>query len=264
MPSPCSIAQEGVRRIMTLQELKEAIQYEDEDLIVLHKKPGIAVQTKQTGKPDLVSLLKNYRAEKGETPYIAPINRLDQPVEGLVLFAKNEKAAANLSGQLARGEMEKWYLAVVKGQDLPKEGHLKDGIVKETRTNLSRIVPAGTKEAKTAELKFEKLKTEGDLALVRIQLLTGRHHQIRAQMAFHGWPLLGDRKYGARSENETPSTSHHGISSLRNSITHSPALCAYRLVFRHSSTGRRMQFEIRPKGEGFIEIPSFLFDDIAL
>ncbi len=228
---------------MTLQELKESLQYEDEDLIVLHKKPGIAVQTKQTGKQDLVSLLKNYRAEKGETPYIAPINRLDQPVEGLVLFAKNEKAAANLSGQLARGEMEKWYLAVVKGQDIPEKGHLKDGIVKEAKTNLSRIVPEGTKEAKEALLDFRKIKTDGDLALVEIRLLTGRHHQIRVQMAFHGWPLLGDRKYGA--------IQHQDALPL--------ALCAYRLEFCHSSTGRRMRFEIRPKGEGFTEyLLSFL------
>ena len=218
------------------QELKESITYEDEDLIVLHKKPGTAVQTKQTGKQDLISLLKNYRAEKDEAPYIAPINRLDQPVEGLVLFAKNEKAAANLSAQLTRGEIGKWYLAIVMDQNLPQEGHLRDFIKKDAGTNLSKIVPEGTKDAKEALLDFRKLKVDGDQALVEIHLLTGRHHQIRAQMAFHGWPLLGDRKYGvARGQNE-PST---------------PALCAYRLVFRHPVTGEKQIFEISPKGLGF-------------
>ncbi|MBQ6442162.1 MAG: RNA pseudouridine synthase [Lachnospiraceae bacterium] len=220
---------------MTEQELKESIQYEDEDLIVLHKKPGIAVQTKQTGKQDLVSLLKNYRAEKGETPYIAPINRLDQPVEGLVLFAKNEKAAANLSGQLARGEMEKWYLAVLMDQNLPEKGHLRDYIKKDASTNLSKIVPEGTKGAKEALLDFRKIKTDGDLALVEIRLLTGRHHQIRAQMAFHGWPLLGDRKYGIMQDQDALPL----------------ALCAYRLRFRHPLSGARQDYETTPKGAWF-------------
>lgn len=221
---------------MTEQELKESITYEDEDLIVLHKRPGTAVQTKQTGKQDLVSLLKNYRAKKGETPYIAPINRLDQPVEGLVLFAKNEKAASNLSAQLTRGEIGKWYLAIVMDQNLPEEGHLRDFIKKDAGTNLSRIVPESKKDAKEALLDFRKLKTDGGFALVEIHLLTGRHHQIRAQMAFHGWPLLGDRKYGAvRGQNE-PSM---------------PALCAYRLSFRHPVTGEMQTFEISPRGLGF-------------
>lgn len=221
---------------MTDQELKESITYEDEDLIVLHKRPGTAVQTKQTGKQDLVSLLKNYRAEKGETPYIAPINRLDQPVEGLVLFAKNEKAASNLSAQLTRGEIGKWYLAIVMDQNLPEEGHLRDFIKKDAGTNLSRIVPESKKDAKEALLDFRKLKTDGGFALVEIHLLTGRHHQIRAQMAFHGWPLLGDRKYGAvRGQNE-PSM---------------PALCAYRLSFRHPVTGEKQTFEVSPEDKVF-------------
>ncbi len=221
---------------MTDQELKESITYEDEDLIVLHKRPGTAVQTKQTGKQDLVSLLKNYRAEKGETPYIAPINRLDQPVEGLVLFAKNEKAASNLSAQLTRGEIGKWYLAIVMDQNLPEEGHLRDFIKKDAGTNLSRIVPESKKDAKEALLNFRKLKTDGGFALVEIHLLTGRHHQIRAQMAFHGWPLLGDRKYGAvRGQNE-PSM---------------PALCAYRLSFRHPVTEEKQTFEVSPEDKVF-------------
>ena len=221
---------------MTGQELKESIQYEDEALIVLYKKPGIAVQTKQSGKQDLVSLLKNYRVGKGEDAYIAPINRLDQPVEGLVLFAKNEKAAANLSAQLTRGEIEKRYLAVVKNHHLPEEGKLKEYLRKETATNLSRIVSGETKGAKEALLNFKKIKVEGEYALVEIHLLTGRHHQIRAQMAFHGWPLLGDRKYGMIQKQHAPS---------------SPALCAYRLGFRHPLTGKKKTFEVSPKGEGF-------------
>ncbi len=224
---------------MTGKELEETIQFEDQDLIVLHKKPGIAVQTKQTGKQDLVSLLKNYRVEKGEDAYIAPINRLDQPVEGLVLFAKNEKSAANLSAQLMRGEIDKWYLAVVLDQNLPEEGHLRDFIKKNARENLSQIVPEDTKDAKEALLDFRKSKTDGEYALVEIHLLTGRHHQIRAQMAFHGWPLLGDRKYGMIQKQDAPS---------------SPALCAYHLKFRHPVTKEQKTFEVQPEGKGFYTI----------
>ena len=219
---------------MTGEELRAAIRYEDRNLIVLHKKPGIAVQTRQAGQADLVSLLKNNRADKGEDPYITPVNRLDQPVEGLVLFAKNEKAAAELSGQLARGEMEKWYLAIVADHDLPEEGQLKDYLKKEAGTNLSRIVPEGTKGAKEAVLNFRKIRGDGAYALAEIRLLTGRHHQIRAQMAFHGWPLRGDRKYGGNQEG-----------------TSFPALCACRLCFQNPETGERQTVQSMPEGEGF-------------
>ncbi len=228
--------------IMTGEALRAAIRYEDQDLIVFHKKPGIAVETKQTGQQDAVSLLKNHRAEKGEDPYIAPVNRLDQPVEGLVLFAKNEKAAADLSAQLARGEMEKRYLAVVWDHHLPEEGELKDFLRKETAANLSRIVPEGTKGAKEALLSFRKIRGDGTYALVEIHLLTGRHHQIRAQMSFHGWPLLGDRKYG------------DGFGQKDFS---SPALCAYRLGFTHPVSGARQVIEIRPEGTGFLVFAGF-------
>jgi len=221
---------------MTEEECKTAIRYEDQDLIVFHKKPGIAVQTRKPGQPDIVSLLKNYRAGKGEEAYIAPVNRLDQPVEGLVLFAKNEKAAADLSAQLTRGELEKYYLAIVKDHGLPEEGQLRDYLRKDTAANLSRIVPKGTKGAKEALLTFRRLKGDGICALVEIHLLTGRHHQIRAQMAFHGWPLLGDRKYG---------------DGFGQKCIPSPALCAYRLRFIHPVTRVPQILEIKPEGKGF-------------
>lgn len=212
------------------------ILYEDADIIVVHKEPGVAVQTKRASEKDYVSLLKNHRAEQGEEPYIAPVNRLDQPVEGIVLFAKNKRAAAELSGQLARGSMEKYYLAVVTDRELPEEKELIDYLQKDGTTNLTRIVPEGTKDAKKGILRFRKVESDGKLALVRIHLLTGRHHQIRSQMAHSGWPVFGDRKYG----------------SIRENIADYPlALCAYRLVFFHPTTGEKMTFEISPEGAAF-------------
>lgn len=212
------------------------ILYEDQDIIVLHKEPGIAVQTSRAAEKDYVSLLKNHRAEKGEEPYIAVINRLDQPVEGIVLFAKNKKAAAELSGQLARGSMEKYYLAVVTDRELPDEAELTSFLKKEPETNLSRVVPEGTAGAKKAVLRFRKMESDGKKALIRIRLITGRHHQIRAQLAHCGWQVSGDRKYGA----------------IRENIPEHPlALCAYRLIFAHPATGEKLTFEISPKGIGF-------------
>lgn len=212
------------------------ILYEDESILVVHKAPGIPVQTARLGEKDYVSILKNRLAERGKEPYIATIHRLDQPVEGILLFAKNARDAAELSGQLARGDMKKEYLAVVADHGLPNEGKLTDFIKKDGKTNLSRIVPEGTKGAKKALLSFSKLETDGKLALVRICLFTGRHHQIRVQMAHHGWPIEGDRKYGSVRE---------------NAPSHSLALCAFRLSFTHPQTGEKKTFEISPKGEGF-------------
>ena len=137
---------------------------------------------------------------------------------------------------MTRGEIGKWYLAVVPDQNLPEEGHLRDFIKKDAGENLSRIVQEGMKGAKEALLDFRKIKTDGEHALVEIRLLTGRHHQIRAQMAFHGWPLLGDRKYGITAGQNEPTA---------------PALCAYRLSLRHPVTGEKMEFERTPKGKGF-------------
>ncbi len=216
-------------------EMKELdILFEDEELVLLHKEAGIAVQTARTAEKDYVSMLKNYRAEKGEKPEIFVIHRLDQPVEGILLFAKNAKSAAELSGQMARGDMEKYYLALVTDRELPEEATLTDYLLKDSRTNLSRIVPEGTRDAKKAVLRFRKIETDGKLALVKIHLLTGRHHQIRAQMAHHGWQVSGDRKYGSIRE---------------NAASHPLALCAYRLTFCHPVTGEKKTFEISPKGE---------------
>lgn len=215
---------------------EKEILFEDESIIVIHKAPGTAVQTARIGEKDYVSLLKNHRAEKGEEPYIAVIHRLDQPVEGIVLFAKNAKDAAVLSGQMARGDMEKYYLAVVTDHELPEEGTLVDYIRKDEKTNLSKIVPEGTKDAKKACLEFQKLETDGKYALVKIHLLTGRHHQIRAQMAGRGCPVRGDRKYGSVRE---------------NAPFHPLALCGYRLSFTHPKDGEVKTFEIVPKGEEF-------------
>ena len=134
--------------------------YEDAELIVTYKPSDLAVQTSKMGQKDLVSMLKNDRVKKKEPPYVAVINRLDQPVEGLVLFAKTKEAAADLSRQLQGGQIGKYYRAVVlnqTGKDLTagEKGTLTDYLLKDGKTNLSKVVNADTKGAKKA-VSFKK------------------------------------------------------------------------------------------------------------
>lgn len=226
--------------------------YEDKDIIVCHKKPGIAVQTARPGEPDMESALKNYL----KSPYVGIVHRLDQPVEGLLVFAKTQAAAAQLSRQNQGSAMSKKYYAValLKGKTLPisdeeernekgQEQILVDYLVKNGRDNTSVIADEKTKEAKRAELTYKIVEvSQAKTALIHVTLTTGRHHQIRVQLANAGMPLLGDGKYGSEASRKI---------SRENHISHI-ALCAYSLAFFHPATKKRMEFAIDPAGEAFI------------
>lgn len=207
-----------------------SILYEDEDILVCHKPAGVAVQTKRLGQVDMESLLKNYRVEKGETPYVGVVHRLDQPVEGIMVFAKTKEAAAALSRQIAAKLADKYYYVMVDGVPERKKGTLEDYLVRDGRTNTSAVVTRGTPEAKRAELSYEVEEQKGGRAILRIRLETGRHHQIRVQLAHAGMPIVGDRKYNFK-ENITPSEG-----GLR--------LCSYRIGFRHPKSHKNLVFEI--------------------
>ncbi len=212
-------------------EIDSLIIYEDAHIIVCHKPAGIPTQTARIGTPDMVSMLKTHLApsSKGE-PYLAVIHRLDQPVEGLLVFAKTPAAARELNRQLTTSGFGKYYRAVVQGVPEPAEGTLEDYMVKDGRTNTSRICDKSTPGAKSARLHYriEKIFKDSDPAasLIKIKLDTGRHHQIRVQMAHIGCPLAGDQKYGDKKSTEP----------LR--------LCAYRLEFKHPATQKDMVFEL--------------------
>lgn len=215
------------------------ILFEDKEIIVVEKPAGIPVETRRIGQKDLMSLLKNHLAEKqpGRPPYLGMIHRLDQPVQGVMVFAKTPSAAKELSAQIANGSMQKTYRAVVTGI-LPECGELTDHLLKDGRTNTSRIVPKGTKDAKLSRLTYQHLghQPEKGLSLAEIHLLTGRHHQIRVQMAGAGFPLYGDQKYN-------PSSPHKSGENV--------ALCAFQLTFRHPATKKTMSFSCTPAGEIF-------------
>ena len=218
--------------------MKQMILFEDEYIIVLEKPAGTPVQSARIGTKDLVSMLKNYRKEteaiKGE-PYIGVIHRLDQPVQGIVIFAKTKAAAADLSAQAANGTMEKYYLAVVCGQPKESQAQLTDYLLKDGKTNTSKIVAASLKGAKKAELTYKVIKKTQEKALLEIKLITGRHHQIRVQLSGAGLPLENDQKYNP------------GAALSRVPV----ALAAYKISFRHPRTKEQISLEIQPKGTSF-------------
>lgn len=221
------------------------ILHEDELIIVCYKPAGIPTQTSKLGEQDMVSLLKNYlykkQAEKKE-PYIAVIHRLDQPVEGILVFAKTPLAAKELNKGLQGAGFGKHYKAVLWGVPEKASGILEDYLVKDGRTNTSRVCHSPERDAKKAVLSYEVLKTgkdeNKDISLVRVKLDTGRHHQIRVQMANMGCPIWGDAKYNT--------------AAVQDRRFRQIALCAYKLEFVHPKTRKKMEFEIEPEGEGFL------------
>ncbi len=223
--------------------MKTEIIYEDKMLLVVRKPAGLAVQTARVAQADVASELKNYL----KTPYLGVIHRLDQPVEGLLVFAKTKEAAAALSGQLGEGVLKKRYYTAICGKPVAEQGELVDYLYKDTKANRSLVVGQQDRirypEAKKAVLRYRLLAyaEEQDRSLLEIQIDTGRFHQIRAQMAHAGMALLGDVKYG---EAEAKGTSgSQGGDNL--------ALCAYYLEFQHPAQKKRMCFQIRPEGKAF-------------
>ena len=221
---------------MWLGNIADYILYEDNDIIVCHKPAGIAVQNARVGAMDMESGLKNYLAKKepGKIPYLGVVHRLDQPVEGILVFAKTHSAAGKLSRQMSAGQMRKHYLAVTEKRPVQTEGVLEDFLKKDGKTNTSSVVSPGTAGAKKARLHFTLVKEHQEKYLLAITLETGRHHQIRVQMAHAGMPLVGDRKYNPDGK--------EGISL---------GLCANRLEFCHPGDGKKMKFQVVPRGKAF-------------
>lgn len=252
--------------------MRTKIIYEDDEVLVIYKPAGLPTQTAKIGQQDVVSELKNYLAKSGQNkkvPYLAVIHRLDQPVEGLLIFGKTKQAGAALTAQLGGGVLTKRYYAVVYGQPKEKTGELVN-YLQQTGQGFTRIVSedvisAGAKETKDVQktenaskgaensvpqkavLQYRvvrSLSTSENLFLMDIHIDTGRFHQIRAQMAHAGMPLLGDGKYGTEQSME-----RSRCLGVRN-----VALCAYQLECKHPKTGKRLSFSIEPAGNIFHEI----------
>lgn len=232
--------------------MRKNIVYEDEYIIVVYKPPGIATQTSRYSQRDMVSEVKNYLAAKKENkgkgePYLGLVHRLDQPVSGILAFGKTKEAAAGLSRQIADGTFHKYYFCVIYGKPAAESGRLENYLYKDGKTNMSSVVDKDFPDAKEAVLLYSHVQTlmvleaMQEVSLMQIELLTGRHHQIRVQMAQAGMPLMGDSKYGTEESREL--SREIGCKNV--------ALCAHRLEFRHPVTGERIGCTKVPEGEIF-------------
>ncbi|MCR4686540.1 MAG: RluA family pseudouridine synthase [Lachnospiraceae bacterium] len=207
---------------------------EDKDILVAYKKPGMATQSSNIRSEDLYSALMKYLKGKGvQKPEIHLINRIDQNVSGLVLCALNKKAAAVLSRDLQKGWITKRYKATVMREPKDREGTLRDRIYFDKKENKSYVVREDDPrfpEGKPSELRFKVIGKN----LLDIELITGRHHQIRCQLGHIGCPIMGDYKYAS------PEIIKEFDQSRLNGI----ALCAYHLEFNHPVTGEKKIIEI--------------------
>ena len=213
------------------------ILYEDNHIIVVEKKPNIPSQADKTGDVDMLTLIKDYLKEKYNKPgnvYLGLVHRLDRPVGGVMVFAKTSKAASRLSEEVRNKTFEKKYLAVVDGKFEEKEGTLEDYLYKDERNNMSKVVNSTKKNAKLAKLDYEVVVYDEvkNLSLVKINLHTGRHHQIRVQLSNSKHSIFGDQKYGTRGKGKQI------------------ALWAYELKIVHPTTKEEMLFKDLPESVG--------------
>ena len=213
------------------------ILFEDNHVIVVVKPANIPSQEDKTGDKDMLTLIKEYIKEKYNKPgnvYLGLVHRLDRPVGGIMIFAKTSKAASRLSEEVRSKSMQKHYLAIVNGKMEKEKDTLVDYLWKDEKKNTSYVVKEGKKNSKMAELDYEVLKYDKseDLSLVKIDLHTGRHHQIRVQFSSRMHALYGDNKYHGRGAGT-------GI-----------CLWAYKLSFKHPVSKEEMTFEKYPEKSG--------------
>ncbi|MCR4854611.1 MAG: RNA pseudouridine synthase [Erysipelotrichaceae bacterium] len=198
--------------------------YEDNHLLVIEKPVNVPMQADDSRDPDLLNMAKAYIKEKYNKPgevYLGLVHRLDRPVGGVCVFARTSKAAARLSRQIADHSFRKPSLAVVEEHGLPQRGNLEDFLLKDQKTNIVKVDPKGKK----AVLDYEVLRRKDELALIKVDLQTGRSHQIRVQFASRNHPLWGDQRYNKKAI-----------------VSQQIALWSHRIELEHPTTKEKMIF----------------------
>lgn len=191
---------------------KEQIVYEDNHILIINKLPGEIVQGDKTGDMPLSEKLKNYIKERDNKPgnvFMGVIHRLDRPVSGLVIFAKTSKGLSRFNEMIREKDLQKTYWAVVKNKPAKTEDHLIHYLLKNEKLNKSKAHEKPVKDGLKSELIYKYIKSSDTYHLLEIKLLTGRHHQIRAQLSAIGCPIKGDVKYGFDRTNKDGSIHLH-------------------------------------------------------
>ena len=184
--------------------------YEDNHLIIVYKESGEIVQGDKTGDTPLSETVKAYIKEKYNKPgevFLGVVHRLDRPVSGLVIFARTSKALTRLNDMFRRGEIHKTYWAITKETPQNPMGTLTNWLVRNEKQNKSYVYDKEVPQSKKAILNYQLIGHTDHYSLLEIHLLTGRHHQIRCQLAHIGCPIKGDLKYGAKRSNPDGSIS---------------------------------------------------------
>lgn len=198
--------------------------YEDNHLLVVEKPVNVPMQEDDSKDEDLLTMAKKYIKDKYNKPgevYLGLVHRLDRPVGGVCVFARTSKAASRLSKQISDHTFKKQYLAVVEDNGLKDEDHLEDYLLKDHKTNIVKVDPKG----KIAKLDYKVIKRKDNLALVSINLQTGRSHQIRVQFSSRNHPLWGDQRYNKKA---TPGQQI--------------ALYSHMISFNHPTTNEQLTF----------------------
>ncbi|MFA4839012.1 MAG: RluA family pseudouridine synthase [Candidatus Neomarinimicrobiota bacterium] len=205
------------------------ILYEDNHLLVVDKPAGTLMQGDETGDVTLLDIARGYIKEKYQKPgdvFLGLVHRIDRPASGVVVFARTSKAAARLTEQFQTKQVSKIYRVLVEGK-IPDSGTWMDDILRDGVT--SRIVKSG--KGKPAELRFRRLNYQNGYSLAEVEIVTGRHHQIRVQFAHRGFPVFGDLRYGSTNKFEDGKAI---------------ALHSYSLSFNHPTKNERMTFTSEP------------------
>ena len=217
--------------------IEPKIIYEDNHLIVVIKPQNISVQADESKDVDMLTIIKDYIKQRDKKPgnvFLGLVHRLDRPTGGVMVFAKTSKCASRLSKQLKEKQLKKKYLCVVCGRPKIMESQLITYLKKDEKTNTVFIAPQLEEGAKQAILNYKVIETKNKFSLIDVDLVTGRSHQIRVQMAKQlNTPIYADFKYGDKSH----------VGNL--------ALWAYQIKFTHPTTNQNMVFKVMPEGQIF-------------